>query len=248
MKHSAKAGAATNMEPMSSLTVPTEEDPRAVAATRTSAVYARLRHDIVSNRLKAGEKLRAELLAERYGVGSTPVREALNRLTSEALVTQQDQRGFRVAPVSRENLLELTRTRAWVTEIVLRESIKHGDDAWSDRIFVAYRRLLRLPQHLPEHAGLNQAWEQCHRDFHAALVAACPSRILLDFNERLFEAADRYRNIAARTEDGSRDVPEEHRQLMEAVLARRTEEAIRLANEHTDRTTQILLQQLGDAD
>lgn len=231
-----------------SLSAPALEESRATTGTRTSAVYALLRQDIVHNRLKAGEKLRAEVLAERYGVGSTPVREALNRLTSEGLVSQQDQRGFRVAPIGRDNLLELTRTRAWVTEIVLRESILHGDDGWEERIFIAYRRLLRTPQHLPEQAGLNPAWEQFHRGFHDALVAACPSRMLLDFHDRLFEAADRYRNIASGPEVSGRDVPEEHRQLMEAVLARRTTEAIRLANEHADRTTQMLLQRLGQPD
>jgi len=220
--------------------------PLAASGTRTSAVYAQLRHDIVHNRLRAGEKLRVESLAERYGVGATPLREALNRLSAEGLVSQQDQKGFRVTPISRQDLLELTRTRAWVTEILLRESIARGDEAWEEGIVLAMRRLSRVPQWRPEEPTmLNPAWEKLHRAFHDALVAACPSPMLLEFQQRLFDAADRYRNVATGQQESTpRDVQEEHLAQMEAALARRADEAIRLANDHTARTAETLLQLL----
>jgi GntR family transcriptional regulator, carbon starvation induced regulator len=218
------------------------------SATRASHVYALLRRDIVHNQLKAGEKLRVENLAERYRVGATPVREALNRLSAEGLVSQQDQRGFRVSPISKNDLLELTRTRCWVTEIVMREAIAHGGEAWEEGIFLAFRRLSRTPNLLPgDTPALNPAWEQQHHLFHDSLVAACPSRMLLDFYDRMFEAADRYRNLATgRRGVSGRDVQEEHRAIMEATIGRRTEDAIRLLNEHTERTTQTLLELLDE--
>lgn len=218
------------------------------SATRASMVYAQLRRDIVHNHLRAGEKLRVEQLAERYNVGATPVREALNRLSAEGLVSQQDQKGFRVTSISKEDLLELTRARCWVTEIVMRESVKHGDEAWEEGIVLAYHRLTRTPSRLAETPmALNPLWEQHHHAFHDALVAACPSRMLLDFYDRLFEAADRYRNLATgRSEVSSRDVQEEHRQIMEATIGRRTGDAVRLVNEHTERTTQTLLAVLDE--
>jgi len=64
-----------------------------------------------------GEKLRIEVLRTRYDVGGTPLREAMNRLSTEGLVTQSEQRGFRVTPVSADELLELTRTRCWINEV-----------------------------------------------------------------------------------------------------------------------------------
>jgi len=79
------------------------------AGTLASTVFEQLRRDIVSVQLAPGEKLRIEALRERYGVGGSPVREALNRLSAEGLVWQQDQKGFRVAPVSERELEELTR-------------------------------------------------------------------------------------------------------------------------------------------
>ena len=86
----------------------TEGGPSA-AITRTSAVYEQLRREIIQGTLLPGEKLRIEVLRTRYKVGGTPLREALNRLSTEGLVTQFEQRGFRVTPVSADDLLELTR-------------------------------------------------------------------------------------------------------------------------------------------
>ena len=220
-----------------------DADPPAGSATRATAMYANLRREIIRGELLPGQKLRVEALAERANVGATPVREALNRLSMEGLVSLQDQRGFRVAPVSTQHLVELTRTRVWVTEIAVRESVAAGGMAWEDGIVMAYRRLERTPNRLPEAPHeLNPAWEDLHRSFHAALLAACPSRMLLEFSARLFDEGERYRHLSVRgSPSHARDVREEHRQLMEAVLARRTEEAIRLSNEHTLLTTEKLL-------
>ncbi|MFF2085153.1 GntR family transcriptional regulator [Nocardia sp. NPDC058176] len=49
-------------------------------------VYAELRHDLATGTLQPTERLRAERLAQRYGVSRTPVREALARLQADGLV------------------------------------------------------------------------------------------------------------------------------------------------------------------
>ena len=111
------------------------------AATAASAAYERLRTDIIRGELAPGEKLRVQSISQRYRSGSIPVREALNRLSSESLVAYSNQRGFCVASISEQDLFELTKTRAWLYEIALRESIAHGDAAWEEGVLLAYHRL-----------------------------------------------------------------------------------------------------------
>ncbi len=65
-------------------------------------------------------------LMETYQTGQTPLREALNRLTSDGLVEVREQRGFYVRDISRAELAELTKTRCWVESLALREI--HGGD------------------------------------------------------------------------------------------------------------------------
>src|SRR6266576_5934453 len=115
-----------------------------IAVTRTRAIYERLRREIIQGTLLPGEKLRIEVLRTRYNVGGTPLREALNRLSTEGLVTQSDQRGFRVTPVSADDLVELTRTRCWINEVALRDSIARGGRDWVERVLLALHRLSRI--------------------------------------------------------------------------------------------------------
>lgn len=210
--------------------------------TLASQLYARLRHEIVRGILLPGEKLRIESLRARYGVGASPIREALNRLSAEGLVQQQDQKGFQVAPVSLDELFELTRTRCWVNEITLRESIANGDAAWEEGIVVAFHRMIRTSRPLPTTQDPESVeWELYHRRFHTSLIAACGSRWLLSFAEMLVESTERYRHLSHGALIPSRDPVSEHRAIMDATLDRDAPSAITLLNEHTRRTAEIVV-------
>lgn len=207
--------------------------------TLASAVYERLRRDILVGRLAPGEKLRIDALRTAYDVGASPLREALNRLSAEGLVVQEDQRGFRVPPVSLEDLKELTRTRCWLNEVALRESIARGDTAWEERVVLTHHHLARTPVYAGETAKLDSEWERRHRAFHAALISACGSRWITAYCESLFDQADRYRYLSVYAHE-HRDFVGEHRAIMEAALARNTELAIRLLVQHVSKTAELV--------
>ena len=98
-------------------------------ASITAQLFDRLRDDILNGNLQPGQKLKIESLREQYSVGASPVREALSMLTSEGLVQRLDQRGFRVSEISVSAFEELLRTRCWLEERALRESIASGSAA-----------------------------------------------------------------------------------------------------------------------
>ena len=114
--------------------------------SRTSQVYSSMRSDIITGILRPGHKLKIEELTKTYGVGSSPIREALSLLTSDTLVTRNDQRGFRVVEVSTEEFDELLKTRVLVEQLALKESMLNGDDIWEEKIILAAHRLSRLPR------------------------------------------------------------------------------------------------------
>jgi GntR family transcriptional regulator, carbon starvation induced regulator len=219
------------------------------AATLASVVYEQLRADLLRGTLAPGEKLRMESLRERYGVGASPVREALNRLAAEGLVVQIDQRGFRVAPVSIEDLRELTKARLWVTGMALRESIAHGDAAWEERIVLAFHRMMRAVGRSPDGtAVIGPAAEKLHAAFHAALIDACGSRWITDFAAMLFDCARRYQHLSTQWKRQPRDIAAEHRAIMDAVLARDAELAVKLHDAHIARTVEIVADMAGHSD
>jgi DNA-binding GntR family transcriptional regulator len=87
---------------------------------------------------------------------------------------------------------------------------------------------------------MNREFSELHRVFHGALLAGCGSRWLMDFNDLLFDCAERYRNLLAVIGE-QRDVPAEHRAIAEAAIERKTALAVGLLNDHYEKTSKALL-------
>ena len=202
--------------------------------TLSDSAFREIRGDILSLRLQPGHWLKFDELRDTYGVSVTPLREALSRLSSLGLVDADGQRGFRVAGVSVDALIDLSKTRILVEVSSLRAAIAEGDRNWEAEIMAAAHRIAEVPQIRKNGAGtvVDEIWEARHRAFHSALVAACPTRRLLAFREQLFDETDRYRRLAALNGTSKRNVAEEHKNLVKAVLARDTKKAGALMVDH----------------
>ena len=197
--------------------------------TLVESSYNRLRSDIIAGKLVPGAKLRIEELRDDYRVGASPLREALNRLAGEGFVTVEEQRGFKVAPVSQDDLKDLSRMRIMLECEALRESIRNGDDEWEANLVAAHHRLQKAERSYGRNLG---EWEQRNEEFHEALVAACASSWLLRLRHVLYEQHKRYRFIAILSPQQDRDVHGEHREILEAALARDVEAATQATERH----------------
>jgi DNA-binding GntR family transcriptional regulator len=219
---------------------------RAVEPTINAAAYRQIRADIVACRLVPNERLRLEGLRGRYGVGGSPIREALMRLEAEGLVILEQNKGFRVAPVSREQLLDLTRTRIEIEAIALRWSIEEGGVEWEAELLGAFHRLSRRKKTERGNASaINAEWFREHRKFHAALVAASGSPTLEAIRAGLFAQAERYVALSVISKLPSRNDAIEHEQIMRASLARNVGRAVQLHTAHIERTAERVAKWLG---
>jgi DNA-binding GntR family transcriptional regulator len=219
----------------------------AVAApSLVEAAYDRLRHDIILGLLEPETKLRIDDLRERYGLGATPLREALARLSAVGLVDATSQRGFRVSRVSVEDLDDVTELRVKLESELLRQSIENGDDAWEARVAGAFHSLAKLEsQGLPLDAETFGRWEQRNRAFHEALIESATSRWTLRFRSMIYDHHERYRRIAHLVANRAFDVRQEHAQICEAALARDADTAVRISAEHIRRTGLAIREQLA---
>jgi DNA-binding GntR family transcriptional regulator len=210
-------------------------------------VYRQLRSDIVGCVLKPDEKLRFDALRSRYTAGIGTLREALSHLVSDGLVQTEAGRGFRVAPVSVQDLLDITEWRVEFEVRAISQAIQRGDDAWEAEIVTSFHLfgLVEMPE--PDAPTEQQkAWDARHRRFHDALVAACGSPWLLHFRSALFDHARRYQVLSLSSREARLTRKhEEHRQLMKAVLERNTERAVQLAEQHIRRTTDMALREMS---
>ena len=206
-------------------------------------VYARLRQEIMGGTFAPAEPLRLAQLKDRYGVGFSPLREALTRLTAEGLVAAEPMRGFCVAPLSLEDLRDTMDTRIFVETAALKRSILHGDDAWEARIVATLHAFkLQLARRDESDPESRETLENRHRDFHFALVSASGSARIQAIIENLYLGSARYRVLRPgdRSAYLARNLEEEHTAIAEASLARDTDQACALLAEHYRRTAESL--------
>ncbi|MDP3519739.1 MAG: FCD domain-containing protein [Hydrogenophaga sp.] len=195
--------------------------------------FTRLRKDVLIGTFAAGTKLKVEELQQAYGFSSSPLREALSRLAQEGLVRADERRGFRVAPLSGDDLADITRMRLMLDVQALEDAIREGDDAWEAAIVAAFHRLEKVESRLSDGPViLDDEWSALHRDFHLALLAACPSERQRAWSASLFDQAERYRRFSGRYRKSLKRKSTEHKRLMEATLKRDAATACALLTEH----------------
>ena len=223
----------------------TAKDAAANARMLANQALDLLRKDILSGTLAPGLRLRTKELQVRYGLGLSPLRESLQRLSAEGMVVNDAQRGFAVAAVTVAELHDLTVARTALESTMLPMAINLGSADWEGDIVAAFHRLSRTP--LPnDPAAIADAslWELRHRSFHHALVAGCGSPWLLRLHGQLVDQSERYRKIRILHHQESqaqvRDVNAEHQAVMEAVLRRDAEQAVVLMTKHLVATSDAI--------
>lgn len=98
-------------------------------------VYEKLRERIVQLKIPFGSKLNVSKLQEEYGVSSTPVREALNRLLNEGLIEFENNVGARVIDITPDDVRQIQEISFAYQMLAARNALRNGDaDQMSEEI------------------------------------------------------------------------------------------------------------------
>jgi len=193
----------------------------AAAETLSERASALIEADIVSGALAPGARLGIAESAARYGVGATPLREALSRLAARGLVDAIGQRGFRVKSISREDLADIVRIRTTIECEALRLSMMRGGGEWEANIVASLHQLRRCVRLNPR--GLSEGepeFDARHKTFHTALIAACGSPRMLAAHSHLYDEAYRYRRLMLAGFSDPEEFLAEHERLADLAIGR----------------------------
>lgn len=211
--------------------------------TRAESVQAHLRADILAGRLAPGERLKFPELSDRYAASVGVTREALARLASQGLVQSQTHQGYIVTPLSKDDLLELTRARIEIESLAFRHSILDGDVEWEGRAVSAHHVLARTPLTEADGTGrMSDEWARVHSHFHDTLLDGCRNRRILGIARSLRQESVLYQrwSVSLGNEPG-RDLPAEHKALLDAAMARDVDLAIERLQDHIAHTAELLI-------
>lgn len=193
-----------------------------------------LRADILGGGLRPGERIRQEVLAERYGASRLPVRDALRALEAEGLVVLVPNTGAWVAKLSLDECQEVYQVRERVEPLLLSMSVPRlGQDAL-DRLLPLVEAM-RGADHVEEFLALD-------REFHMLTYSGAETTMLGELVERLWNTTQHYRRAFALlgTERTARGIHLEHELLALAILRGDAEDAGRVLLGHI-RTTRLEL-------
>lgn len=210
---------------------PAQPTTRPRAARRHSIraqVLAALRTDLIEGGLVPGEVYSAPVLAERFGVSATPVREAMQQLASEGAVETVPNRGFRVAEYSARDAQELAEVRALLeVPALLRLAHTLPAEGWSRLRPLAEATLTAA------NGGDRAGYAEADRAFHRALLELTGNRHLVATTEDLHRRAQcaRARTRVYLTAD-LRSEAEQHLLLLESLGRRDLALAERVIREH----------------
>lgn len=207
--------------------------------TLTERTYVNIRQDLISGKLKPGEKLISRTIASRHGVSLAPVREAIGRLAAEGLVEHIPGAGSYVKTLTKQDLYEL---------YVLREALEScaASEAALNAHPLQLQELQQLCHTFDEMAAricgeqatteIMDQWIDAEEQFHGLMLEASRNTLLAKIcgNYRtqlqIFELQRQQPLILTKVIADETAIM--HRQIVEAVVARDPAKARALMIDH----------------
>lgn len=200
------------------------------AFTKNDYAYEEVRNRILTGELAAGSIIPQGRLAEELGVSTTPLREAVRRLTAEGLIVLEAHRDARVAALSADEARHLYEVRESVDPLAAGLAAQRRSESDLERIRAAESSMTPLQGTATTESLV------AHREFHRAIYRASGNPLLVDILERLWDKADRYRLVGLRSRGDSQSeidrVEREHREIAEAVETGDSDRALQAMKVH----------------
>lgn len=198
----------------------------------TDRVYGLLRAQIMDLELKPEAPLQILGLSKEFDVSPTPVREALNRLSAEGLVTVEPYRGFRVSELlSHEDLAQLLRAREVLECAAADRAVITG----ARRDLAELERVVDTMDELARAAELDvKAFNAADAEFHRRIVESSGNRFLVHAFDSLHTHVQIARHFQGRPPLEARRSNEEHRRILNALTSGSGDEVAQHVKSHID--------------
>jgi DNA-binding GntR family transcriptional regulator len=209
------------------------------AATTADAAYSALRQSILQGDLAPGERLRSDALANDLKVSRTPVREALRRLEAEGLIERSGS-GLIVREFSEQDLTELFYVREALEGMAARLAAENATPSEIGEI----RELLDDMETLGQRGEL-VALRALTADYHRLVGrAAHNGRLLQSLEHLLAHVRQMQTSTLLNIQGRAAEALKEHRDLLQALEARDSERAEKIARAHRRKTLELRRQLL----
>lgn len=191
------------------------------------SIYAVIRRAILTCEFEPGQELREQILAERYHVSKSPVRDALLRLERESLVTVLPRQGYLVKAISIPDVEDVFGFRLVIAPVCAARAAR------ADEIEVRTLERFRAD---PDGGRDEHTFIAYDAAFHCAIADICGSARLAAVEHDLVEQSDRLIRLSLRNSryDPIPNSISEHNVIIDAIQSHDAETASRLVFQHLE--------------
>ncbi|MDO5491162.1 MAG: GntR family transcriptional regulator [Bacillota bacterium] len=201
-------------------------------------VYEELKMQILTGGIVPGTRMMEVDLAKEMGVSRTPIREAIRKLEKEGLVTIEPRRGAYASMISTEDMVEILEVRQDLEGLAAYlAAARMTDKQMKELKDIAEKYNKAVTE------GSMKDMIQHDTKFHRLIVDSCNNKILVHMIEQLQELVLRFRYIYYDNFRRAENMPEEHREIMEAIVSGNADRARRAADVHICRLKQLVIEE-----
>ena len=199
--------------------------------TVSSNTYEIIKRDIIFGVLPPLKKLKLQELKINYNTSISILREILSRLCGDGFVVSEEQKGFRVSPVSKSDLLEIAKLRILIESDALKLSIENSNPEWEGSLLSAHHKLSLYESEMIQNKYDDRMnWKKYDSEFHQTLVKNCGSQNLVELHKLIFDKYLRYQLLIL-TFRGKGSI-DEHKKLLDFTLEKNYLKAKSVLKEH----------------
>ena len=203
--------------------------------TKNVAVYNKLRQAIIKGKLKPGQKVVMAELAKSFGLSETPVREAIRRLESEGYIDFTPHMGAIVTKIDEGELVEIYLIRIALEELATRLAVPHVGEKDIDFLNRKNREMEAAIQQ-----GQYENLAAMNKAFHLRIYKKAPFPRLYKMICDLWDTFERWPSVFSYVPERAAASVQEHKKIIQALLARDMDQADRLIKEQKERTMEAL--------
>ena len=205
--------------------------------TTVDDIFDHLHNEILSLRLRPGDKISEADVATQFGVSRQPVRDAFSRLATRDLLLIRPQRATEVKRFSTREIVKSRFVRAAIEQEVLRRAAKHCDAkgaATLDAALVAQEQVAQ--------SGDVEAFGKLDYAFHKVLCAIAKTDFAFDVIMAEKSKVDRLCTLSLSKGDRLPELVDDHRDIAEAIKRHDAEQAVMFGMRHLSRLDQTIEQ------
>lgn len=202
-------------------------------------VFNTLRQEILTGKLKPGERLMEIHLANKLGVSRTPIREAIRKLELEGLVIMIPRRGAEVAQISWKSLKDVLEVRSALDALAIELACERMGQEELESLYKAC-------ESFEEATKTKDTRKIAEADvaLHDIIVMSTGNKRLIQLVNNLSEQMYRYRFEYIKDESQHDMLVQEHKEMYRCIQCKDKKAAANVVKKHIDNQEEAIIRQL----